>query len=909
MVVLGAIAVAALLALPAAASASFTVNSTGDVADATLNGTCDDGTGHCTLRAAIQEANNTAAMDEIFFDSTIFNGTTAATITLGSVLPTLIHQTNIAAGGCTSGGAPIPCVAIKGDGTFDGITMGAGSSGSRVGNVDLFKLRTGIVDSAGGGDIEGNWFGIDLAGSPTSNANTNGVRELGNGGTIGGSSAAARNVFANDSATGLSIEGGDTNGVRGNYFGTTPAGALDANLHNMDSIVVSSLVVGPNSASGNIIGGADTNSNSACDGACNLLGNTVDDEIELSGNSVSGGSPAVNTTISGNYIGEQLDGTDGSTANEFTSGSWAIEFHIGSPTAENTVVGGASPADRNYIGGNRTGLDTGQVTTSGTIENNYFGIQPDGSGTVANQFDNLDAAGTNASSGVLIKNNLIGSDGFSVSASFGIALYGQHAVIQGNTLGVDATGAAAPFTNAAITLQGGSGVGNTLIGGTSAGDGNVIAGGRTSAFGSGGISVAGDATNTTIEGNSIGTDSTGTANYGNTGAGIDVLASTPGGGSSRTTIGSDSPAAPNLISHSTGPAIAVHQMRDVQIAGNSGTGNGGPFIDLENPAGVGNGPGPGTNPGDGSANGLQSPSIGTPSTTSVSGAGADAGATIRVFAKTTASIDGELGALIGTGTADGSGNWTVTFTGAQPELQRMVATQTRFGVNMPETSEVSSVVQVPDTTPPVTTIDTQPPPLTNNPNATLTFHANETATFTCKVDASAPIPCASGDTFGPLSQGPHTIVVTATDSSSTPETSPPSASFTVDSVAPVTTIDSAPSGTTTNHSPTITFHATDASSVTFTCRVDGGTQAPCTSPATFGPLSDGHHTISVRASDAAGNVESPPKSASFTISTPMSTTAPPPATTSNTPIQPAKKKCKKKKHRAAAAKKCKKKKK
>ena len=45
-----------LLVVPARA-AIFTVNSTADAPDALLDGTCDDGTGACTLRAAIQEAN------------------------------------------------------------------------------------------------------------------------------------------------------------------------------------------------------------------------------------------------------------------------------------------------------------------------------------------------------------------------------------------------------------------------------------------------------------------------------------------------------------------------------------------------------------------------------------------------------------------------------------------------------------------------------------------------------------------------------------------------------------------------------------------------------------------------------------------------------------------------------------
>ena len=393
-----------------AAAAPFTVNSTADTGDAALNGTCDDGTGHCTLRAALQEANNTAAADTISFDPTTFDGTTGATITVATALPTLIQVVSITSSGCTGGGLPKPCVAVKGDGTFDGITMGSGSSGSTVAGVDLFKLRTGVVDSDGGGTIQGNWFGIDLAGSPTSNANTNGVRVLGNSGTIGGTTAATRNIFANDTASGISIEGGDSNTASGNYFGTTPAGALDANLSNHDSIALATVSAGSNAAFGNTIGGPDTNSNTACDGACNLLGNTVDDEIELSGNSVSGGSPAINTTIKGNYVGLQLNGTDGSTANDFTSGSAAVEMYLASVSnvAAGTVIGGPNAADRNYIGGNRTGIDTGQPTAGQgmTIENNYVGVQPDGTGSVANQFTNIAAAGSNSSAGVLIADNL-----------------------------------------------------------------------------------------------------------------------------------------------------------------------------------------------------------------------------------------------------------------------------------------------------------------------------------------------------------------------------------------------------------------------------------------------------------------------------------------------------------------------
>jgi hypothetical protein len=217
-----------------------------------------------------------------------------------------------------------------------------------------------------------------------------------------------------------------------------------------------------------------------------------------------------------------------------------------------------------------------------------------------------------------------------------------------------------------------------------------------------------------------------------------------------------------------------------------------------------------------------------------------------------------------------------------------------------------------DTVAPDTFIDMSPPTFTNDPTPSLTFHATDAnlggVTFTCQVDSDTPVACSSGDGFGPVSDGPHTITVTAKDGANNVDASPASSSFTVDTAAPVATIDSAPSGTTSDNTPTISFHAADdnLSGVTFSCRVDAGPTAACTSPVTFGPLPDGPHTISLVAADQAGN-ESPPKSASFTIST----LQPPGQVTPTSPVLPAvKKKCKKKKHRAAsvAKKKCKKKK-
>jgi Big-like domain-containing protein/putative glycosyl hydrolase len=85
---------------------------------------------------------------------------------------------------------------------------------------------------------------------------------------------------------------------------------------------------------------------------------------------------------------------------------------------------------------------------------------------------------------------------------------------------------------------------------------------------------------------------------------------------------------------------------------------------------------------------------------------------------------------------------------------------------------------------------------------------------------------------------------------------------------PQASITSGPSnGSFTNDpTPTFKFNSSRAGS-TFQCRFDAQAFGPCASPFTRGsPLSDGAHTFSVKAIDAAGN-ESQVKSRSFTVDT------------------------------------------
>jgi hypothetical protein len=97
-----------------------------------------------------------------------------------------------------------------------------------------------------------------------------------------------------------------------------------------------------------------------------------------------------------------------------------------------------------------------------------------------------------------------------------------------------------------------------------------------------------------------------------------------------------------------------------------------------------------------------------------------------------------------------------------------------------------------------------------------------------------------------------------------------------DITAPETTLDSGPSGTVSSSSASFAFSSSEANS-TFECSLDGGAFALCTSPKSYTNLSNGSHTFSVRATDAAGNTDATPASRTFTVDVPpppQDTTAP-----------------------------------
>jgi hypothetical protein len=168
-----------------------------------------------------------------------------------------------------------------------------------------------------------------------------------------------------------------------------------------------------------------------------------------------------------------------------------------------------------------------------------------------------------------------------------------------------------------------------------------------------------------------------------------------------------------------------------------------------------------------------------------------------------------------------------------------------------------------DLTAPNTTLSSTPESLTRLASAAFTFASSETnSTFQCSLDGEAFTACGSPASYTNLAVGPHSFQVRARDQAGNVDASPATFLWTVDQTAPETSLTASPPALTSQAAATFTFASEPGA--TFQCSLDGATFSPCTSPFTA-TLAEGPHVFQVRASDAAGNVDATPASASWTL--------------------------------------------
>jgi hypothetical protein len=220
--------------------------------------------------------------------------------------------------------------------------------------------------------------------------------------------------------------------------------------------------------------------------------------------SIGGGNIVV-----GNYIGTDITGT--SAQGNFTG--------IGINQSPNNRIGGTTAAERNVISGNNSnsGIGIGGPDSTGNvIQGNYIGTNAAGTASLRNSIGVyiIGQAGNNTVGGPAAgaRNVLSGNDQGVVISSSTPGSNGNQ--VQGNYIGTQPDGKS-PLGNSFTGVHIGGGHDN-LVGGTAAGEGNVIAfnGQANTTFGYGVlIETGGSMFRNGILGNSI---------YANNGPGIDL---------------------------------------------------------------------------------------------------------------------------------------------------------------------------------------------------------------------------------------------------------------------------------------------------------------------------------------------------------------------------------------------------
>lgn len=150
--------------------------------------------------------------------------------------------------------------------------------------------------------------------------------------------------------------------------------------------------------------------------------------------------------------------------------------------------------------------------------------------------------------------------------------------------------------------------------------------------------------------------------------------------------------------------------------------------------------------------------------------------------------------------------------------------------------------------------------ITNKTSNTITFSANEAASFECNVDSTGFATCVSPLTLSGLAEGSHNIQIRPQDAAGNVGQTVP-LDWSIDLTAPSTTLAVS---RTSNTDISFSFSANEAVRA-FECSIDGAAFATCQSPKAFSSLAAGNHTFTVRATDLAGNVEKAATSHAWTV--------------------------------------------
>jgi CSLREA domain-containing protein len=433
----------------AGVAVKFTVNRSGDEVDATPgDGVCDIETGppiHCTLRAAIEEANALNGPNVINF--------TATNTLLTSALPPITERVTIDASANPDG------FSIDEAGFCGALDLATGSSGSIIRGLNIFGGCPGILIDGGANQ--------QIGGDPSL-----GVAPAGQGNIIHGN-------CGDGDDDGIKITDGSLGGhiIEGNRIGTTPLGTTaDGNCDDgieIDGGIGRAITIGgdpagtpahfPNIISANEDEGIDFEGGTAPVLIQNnwigldIHGNAsdpfanLDDGIEVATDTTT--NPLAVATIKNNHIaGGGIDpgSNPGETGIDITSDGHTVLGNCigfnstctGSAGGFNTngiyiesdsnTVGDGTAAGRNVIGNIfDEGVLLDEPSSDNVVNGNYVGFGADGeeNATVTDSCIEVELGDRNQ-----ITNNLVGNCGFNGGFP-GIDVEGDTNLIQGNDIG------------------------------------------------------------------------------------------------------------------------------------------------------------------------------------------------------------------------------------------------------------------------------------------------------------------------------------------------------------------------------------------------------------------------------------------------------------------------------------------
>jgi alpha-tubulin suppressor-like RCC1 family protein len=426
------------------------------------------------------------------------------------------------------GTAAVPC--------FKGIDLAAGAKNNHIGVAGGVNVISGndigvsIMDVGTTGNlVQANLIGTSPSGI-SSMPNQRGVwiQNGATGNVVGGNTAGLGNVISGNSFNGVDISGAgtDNNRVLGNIIGLNSTGAQLGNGTFGDGVLIEA------GARSNRVGGTSA-------GARNVISGNNGTGVSIDGAGTN------RNLVQGNYIGLNQAGT-AAIAN-----SRGVRMTNG---AKNNVIGGTTAAYRNIISGCEFGVGLGAAETTGNqIQGNFIGTDATGSFAVPNGYG-IGISDAN--------NNTIGGNGggtrnlISGNVNANILFSGGSGnIVAGNFIGTNLSGTASFgnfTTTAGVWLTDGANA--NVIGGTQAGEKNVISGhagiglliqGRGS--GTGPLSFG-----NFVKGNYIGTDKTGTLAVPNQNNGLVIE-----GGAHDNVIGGTVSGARNLISGNLARGIYI----------------------------------------------------------------------------------------------------------------------------------------------------------------------------------------------------------------------------------------------------------------------------------------------------------------------------------------------------------------